>query len=94
MACSRPYLGLWAKPWATSAVIADPPRAGLGRTVVQALAALRPSLLLYISCDPATLARDARELIRGGFALSSITLFDLFPQTYHLESLSVWTSRL
>ncbi len=71
-------------------VIADPPRAGLGRRVVQALAALRPSLLLYVSCDPATLARDARELIRGGYALSSVTLFDLFPQTYHLESLSVW----
>jgi 23S rRNA (uracil1939-C5)-methyltransferase len=73
------------------AVIADPPRAGLGRRVAQALAALRPPLLLYVSCDPATLARDARELLRGGYTLRSITLFDLFPQTYHLESLSVWT---
>jgi 23S rRNA (uracil1939-C5)-methyltransferase len=72
-------------------VIADPPRAGLGRAVVRALAALRPSLLLYVSCDPATLARDARELIRCGYSLESLTLFDLFPQTYHLESLSLWT---
>jgi 23S rRNA (uracil1939-C5)-methyltransferase len=71
-------------------VIADPPRAGLGRAVARALAALRPSLLLYVSCDPATLARDARELIRCGYSLGSLTLFDLFPQTYHLESLSVW----
>ena len=73
-------------------VIADPPRAGLGRDVVRALAALRPSLLLYVSCDPATLARDARELVRCGYSLQSLTLFDLFPQTYHLESLSVWTA--
>jgi 23S rRNA (uracil1939-C5)-methyltransferase len=72
------------------AVIADPPRAGLGRKVVQALAALRPPLLLYVSCDPATLARDARELIHSGYTLGSVTLLDLFPQTYHLESLSVW----
>jgi 23S rRNA (uracil1939-C5)-methyltransferase len=71
-------------------VIADPPRAGLGRGVVRALAALRPALLLYVSCDPATLARDARELSRCGYTLASVTLFDLFPQTYHLESLSVW----
>jgi 23S rRNA (uracil1939-C5)-methyltransferase len=71
-------------------VIADPPRAGLGRAVVRGLAALRPSLLLYVSCDPATLARDARELVRGGYVLESISLFDFFPQTYHIESLSIW----
>jgi 23S rRNA (uracil1939-C5)-methyltransferase len=71
-------------------VVADPPRAGLGPAVVRALAALAP-LILYVSCDPATLARDAVELGRGGYVLRSLRLLDLFPQTYHLETLSVWS---
>jgi 23S rRNA (uracil1939-C5)-methyltransferase len=74
-----------------AAVVADPPRAGLGPAVVRALAALAPGLLVYVSCDPATLARDARELGRQGYRLRSIRLLDLFPQTYHLETLSVWS---
>jgi len=73
------------------AAVVDPPRAGLGRRAVRALAALAPSLLVYLSCDPATLARDARELVRSGYRLHSVRLFDLFPQTYHLETLSVWS---
>ena len=73
------------------AAVADPPRAGLGARVVRALAALGPGLLVYVSCDPATLARDARELARAGYSLRSLRLFDLFPQTYHLETLSVWS---
>jgi 23S rRNA (uracil1939-C5)-methyltransferase len=73
------------------AAVADPPRAGLGPAVVRALAALAPGLLVYVSCDPATLARDARELDRQGYELRCIRLLDLFPQTYHLETLSVWS---
>jgi len=73
------------------AAVADPPRAGLGAPAVRALAALGPGLLVYVSCDPATLARDARELARAGYSLRSLRLFDLFPQTYHLETLSVWS---
>ncbi len=74
-----------------AAAVADPPRAGLGPAVVRALAALAPRLLVYVSCDAATLARDARELLREGYELRSIRLLDLFPQTYHLETLSVWS---
>jgi 23S rRNA (uracil1939-C5)-methyltransferase len=59
--------------------------------VLRALATLAPSLLVYVSCDPATLARDARELARAGYGLRSLRLLDLFPQTYHLETLSVWS---
>ncbi len=73
------------------AAVADPPRAGLGPAVVRALAAHAPRLLVYVSCDPATMARDARELVRQGYELRSIRLLDLFPQTFHLETLSVWS---
>jgi 23S rRNA (uracil1939-C5)-methyltransferase len=79
--------GLSLRP---DAAVADPPRAGLGPGVVRALAALAP-LIVYVSCDPATLARDAVELGRQDYTLRSIRMLDLFPQTYHLETLSVWS---
>jgi 23S rRNA (uracil1939-C5)-methyltransferase len=72
-------------------MIVDPPRAGLGREVVQALVDLSPSRLIYVSCDPATLARDAKMLAGSGYHLESVRPFDLFPQTYHIETLSFWS---
>ncbi|MEW5827966.1 MAG: hypothetical protein AB1846_03680, partial [Chloroflexota bacterium] len=71
--------------------IVDPPRAGLDRKVLDALAAARPESVIYVSCDPSTLARDARRLIEHGYRLEQTTPFDLFPQTYHIESLSLFT---
>jgi 23S rRNA (uracil1939-C5)-methyltransferase len=82
--------GLEARP---QAVIADPPRAGLGARTIRLLADLEPAVLIYVSCDPATLARDALLLSQRGFRLQSVTPFDLFPQTYHIETLSVWSLR-
>jgi 23S rRNA (uracil1939-C5)-methyltransferase len=70
--------------------IVDPPRAGLGKRVMDALLALRPRTLAYVSCDPSTLARDAARLIAGGYMLKQATPFDLFPQTFHIESLSIF----
>ena len=67
-------------------VVVDPPRAGLGERVVQGLLKLSPQRITYVSCDPATLARDLRPLVAGGYKLEQAHLFDLFPQTFHLES--------
>jgi 23S rRNA (uracil1939-C5)-methyltransferase len=71
-------------------LLADPPRSGLGAKVIPHLLALQAPFIAYISCDPATLARDAARLARGGYRLEQITLIDMFPQTYHIESLSLW----
>lgn len=73
------------------AAVVDPPRAGLERAAVDALLALHPARLVYVSCDPATLARDAKRLIAGGYRLERVTPFDMFPQTYHIESVSLFT---
>ncbi len=72
-------------------ILVDPPRAGLERTALEAILTMKPKTLAYVSCDPATLARDARRLLNGGYQLQQITPFDLFPHTYHIESVSFFT---
>jgi 23S rRNA (uracil1939-C5)-methyltransferase len=67
-------------------VLLDPPRAGLGKAVVRRLNELRPAAVTIVSCDPATLARDLAGLVAGGYRIERITLVDLFPETYHLET--------
>jgi 23S rRNA (uracil1939-C5)-methyltransferase len=78
---------LEAKP---DIVLVDPPRAGLDKAVVDGILKLNPGLVAYVSCDPSTLARDAARLINGGYRLKDVTPFDLFPQTYHIESISIF----
>ena len=73
------------------AILLDPPRAGLERVVTEAVLRMQAPVVAYVSCDPSTLARDARRLAEGGYHLDSITPFDLFPQTYHIESISFWS---
>jgi 23S rRNA (uracil1939-C5)-methyltransferase len=68
-------------------LIMDPPRAGLALAVHDALGELQPAKIAYISCDPATLARDVKRIISKGYRLESITPFDLFPQTAHIETI-------
>jgi 23S rRNA (uracil1939-C5)-methyltransferase len=67
-------------------VLLDPPRSGVDARALHALIALAPSRVHYVSCDPATLARDLAALTAGGFRIEEIHFFDMFPQTYHIES--------
>ena len=67
-------------------VVVDPPRSGLGDSVARALASLSAPRLTYVSCDPATLARDLVPLQVAGYRVEQVHMVDLFPQTYHLES--------
>ena len=67
-------------------VVVDPPRSGLGESVVQNLVGLGAHRMTYISCDPATASRDLAGLLSAGYRIEQVYLIDLFPQTYHLES--------
>ncbi len=74
----------------TDLLIVDPPRSGLAPDIHDGLNKLQPTQIAYISCDPATLARDTKKIIQEGYRLNSVTPFDLFPQTSHIESISIF----
>ncbi len=69
-------------------IVADPPRGGLGRKLVEILAAREPERVVYVSCDPAALARDLQLLADAGYRADGLRCFDLFPDTFHVET--VW----
>jgi len=68
-------------------LIADPPRSGLAPAVHDAINTIQPGQIIYVSCDPATLARDLKKITRNDYRLVSATPFDLFPQTSHIETI-------
>jgi 23S rRNA (uracil1939-C5)-methyltransferase len=67
-------------------ILLDPPRVGAESIVIKSILDVRPAQISYVSCDPATLARDLKKLFAGGYALDSIAAFDMFPQTHHVET--------
>jgi 23S rRNA (uracil1939-C5)-methyltransferase len=67
-------------------LLLDPPRAGAESRVISGILKLKPKRICYVSCDPATLARDLSKIIAGGYSLDSILAFDMFPQTHHVET--------
>jgi 23S rRNA (uracil1939-C5)-methyltransferase len=67
-------------------IVVDPPRSGLGQKVTSSVLGTGAGRITYVSCDPATLARDLRVFVDAGYKIASIDLIDLFPQTYHLET--------
>jgi 23S rRNA (uracil1939-C5)-methyltransferase len=72
-------------------IVADPPRSGISVLLRRWLAEHGPPLFAYVSCDPASFARDAAALLNGGYTLSSLRLYDCYPQTAHIESIAVFT---
>jgi len=67
-------------------VIIDPPRKGCDMIFLNQLFDFQPSMIIYVSCDPATQARDSKEIVANGYKIVDITPFDLFPQTRHIEN--------
>ena len=82
--------GLAGRLDSSTFAIVDPPRAGIEKHALDAIISIKPQIIAYVSCDPSTLARDAARLINGGYRLVEVTPFDLFPQTYHIESISIF----
>jgi 23S rRNA (uracil1939-C5)-methyltransferase len=80
------FLHEHAKGQRPDLIVLDPPRAGLGAEITAALGEIGAPALTYVSCDPATLARDLRALLTWGYTIESMALADLFPQTFHLET--------
>lgn len=72
------------------ALLVDPPRAGLDKRVISQIVDASPSRMVYVSCDPQTLARDVARLREKGYKLTSATPVDMFPQTYHVETVSTF----
>jgi 23S rRNA (uracil1939-C5)-methyltransferase len=81
-----------ARRWARSprTILVDPPRTGMSKEAMEAVVRHGADRVLYVSCDPPTMARDARRLLDGGYRLSALSGFDLFPNTPHVESVGVF----
>jgi 23S rRNA (uracil1939-C5)-methyltransferase len=82
---------LQERPDRPAVIVLDPPRTGLSRAAAEGVSRLRARRVIYVSCDPATLARDARLLVDGGYRVERADAFDLFPGTPHVETVAVFS---
>ena len=73
-------------PTGIDVIVVDPPRKGLSPDVIDAMAVMSPRRIVYVSCDPATLARDVKLLSEKGYTLQSAEAVDMFPRTFHVET--------
>jgi len=80
------------EPFAPDVVLVDPPRAGLHERVIERVAELKPSRIVYVSCNPATLARDLALFLKAGYATTRVRPFDMFPHTPHVECVATLTA--
>jgi 23S rRNA (uracil1939-C5)-methyltransferase len=95
---SAAFYALRSEGWAKTGIfhrnygfiVVDPPRQGFDAALAAKLAIDGPPLLAYVSCDPATLARDSKILVKGGYKLAELGFFDFYPQTSHIESLALF----
>ncbi|MCY4616832.1 MAG: 23S rRNA (uracil(1939)-C(5))-methyltransferase RlmD, partial [Chloroflexi bacterium] len=69
-------------------VVVDPPRAGLDASIIETVVASDVRRMVYVSCDPATLARDLRRFVDGGFTIGEVQPIDMFPHTQHIECIT------
>ena len=86
------YLKSWPVRKRPDLVVLDPPRTGAGKIVIRSLVELGARRVRYVSCDPATLARDLAPLVAAGYRIEAAHLFDHFPQTFHIESVMLLES--
>ncbi len=84
------FLQTYRPPQSPDLVVMDPPRAGVGADALRALLKLSPATIVYISCDPTTFAPEARTLVHSRYAVEELHLVDLFPQTFHMETVTVF----
>ena len=75
-------------------VLLDPPRSGAETETIETLIRLQPAKIVYVSCNPATLARDLRALVAGGYEIEKVRAFDFFPQTHHVETIVHLSSKV
>ena len=83
------YLASVADTLKPDLIVVDPPRAGLGATIATHVSHMGSREIVYVSCDPATLARDLKQFTSEGWKIVEMHLIDLFPQTFHIETCGV-----
>ncbi len=75
------------------AIVVDPPRTGLSKNARRGITALRPSRIVYVSCNPSTFARDAADFAAAGYTLAELSFIDMFPGTMHIEMIGLFIKR-